>query len=133
VLNGLLSWLFISLGLGIDGVALGTVLAHFIFSVVTIGYVYMHFREPLSACFRFLGFVYAPFVYAGVLLFVLEQAPLFAGEGVWERVLLTALQVAVFSAAFALVFLLVRKHAVFTRLMDSLPRMRRRAPPAAVG
>lgn len=119
--NGAFSYFFIRLGWGIDGVAIGTIAAYFIFSAVIIAYALKQFNSPLSENIGFFVKIYVPIIYAAVLLYILDGLVIFAVNGIVDEVLLTAVKVLIFLLSYSLILIPMRKQTAFIRLLDSLP------------
>jgi O-antigen/teichoic acid export membrane protein len=72
-LNIALDLLFIRMGLGIEGVALGgTLITYFCYAVATIGYALSHYTNSVGDWIRFFAKLFIPFGYMLVLLFGVE-------------------------------------------------------------
>ena len=71
--------------------------------------------------FRFLGLLYAPIVYASLLIFLLDRTAFFEIHGLVSDLWSTAVKVFVFVLMFALILIPMRKHRAFIRLADSMP------------
>ncbi|HBW21920.1 MAG TPA: hypothetical protein DEF68_00905 [Elusimicrobia bacterium] len=69
-----LDFLFIRMGYGIKGVALGgTLLTYFLYSCIVIGYALSHYVREFRDWIRFFSRLWAPFVYMLVLLWSAEK------------------------------------------------------------
>jgi len=74
-LNIVLDYLFIRLGYGIEGVALGgTLITYFFYSSIVIGYSLLHYTKRFSDLVRYFARLWLPFVYMIVLLWLVELA-----------------------------------------------------------
>ena len=75
LLNIVLDYLFIQLGYGIEGVALGgTLITYFFYSCIVIGYSLFHYTKRFSDWVRFFARLWLPFIYMMVLLWLVEMA-----------------------------------------------------------
>lgn len=127
VLNAVFSYGLIRAGMDIDGVAIGTAVAHFVFSSWTISYLLARFEAGRVERLAFLAKIYAPFLYSVTLLVVLEGVSMPEVSAFWTDVALTAVRMAVFVLLFALILVPVRKDEAFQQLFRSLPIALRRA------
>jgi O-antigen/teichoic acid export membrane protein len=127
VLNALFSYFFITIGWGIDGVAIGTIAAYFIFSTAIIAYALQQFNSPLSENVGFFVKAYLPFVYAAVLLYFLDWLVIAPVDDLVSDVVVTAVKVIIFLVAYSLIMIPMRKQPAFVRLVDHLPVLNFRA------
>jgi O-antigen/teichoic acid export membrane protein len=75
LLNAVLDYLFLQLGYGIEGIALGgTLITYFIYSCIVIGYALSHYTRRLCDWVRFFAKLWLPFLYMIALLWLLETA-----------------------------------------------------------
>jgi O-antigen/teichoic acid export membrane protein len=72
-LNIVLDYLFLQLGYGIEGVALGgTLITYFFYSSIVIGYSLSHYTKRFGDWVRYFTRLWLPFVYMIVLLWFVE-------------------------------------------------------------
>lgn len=72
--NIVLDYLFLKLGYGIEGIAVGgTLITYFLYSCIVIGYALSHYTKQLMDWVRFFSRLWFPFVYMVVLLWFLEM------------------------------------------------------------
>ena len=75
LLNIILDYLFLQLGYGIEGIALGgTLITYFFYSCIVIGYALSHYTKRLGDWVRFFLRLWSPFIYMIVLLWFVEMA-----------------------------------------------------------
>jgi O-antigen/teichoic acid export membrane protein len=75
LLNIILDYLFLQLGYGIEGIALGgTLITYFFYSCIVIGYALSHYTKRLGDWVRFFLRLWLPFIYMIVLLWFVEMA-----------------------------------------------------------
>ena len=75
LLNIILDYLFLRLGYGIEGIALGgTLITYFFYSCIVIGYALSHYTKRLGDWVRFFLRLWLPFIYMIVLLWFVEMA-----------------------------------------------------------
>ena len=73
-LNGVLDLLFLVMGMGINGVALGgTAITYFCYAVALVGYALSHYTRRSADWARFFAKLLLPFAYMVVLLAALER------------------------------------------------------------
>ena len=117
IMNFSISYLFIRLGWGINGVALGTCLSYFVFSTLTIVYTLYQFRSNFFEIFRFLMRIYIPFVYFTFLLMTIDHYFVFSGQGLLADVIFSLKQIIIFFICYSLVFILIWKSPAITKLV----------------
>ena len=70
-----LNYLFLQLGYGIEGIALGgTLITYFFYSSIVIGYSLFHYTKRFGDWVRFFVRLWLPFIYMIVLLWLVEMA-----------------------------------------------------------
>lgn len=75
VLNIVLDYLFLQLGYGIEGIALGgTLITYYFYSCIVIGYALSHYTKELYVWVRFFLRLWLPFIYMMALLWFAETA-----------------------------------------------------------
>jgi len=75
LLNIILDYLFLQLGYGIEGIALGgTLITYFFYSIIVIGYALSHYTKRLGDWVRFFMRLWLPFIYMIGLLWFAEMA-----------------------------------------------------------
>jgi O-antigen/teichoic acid export membrane protein len=75
LLNIVLDYLFIQLGYGIEGIALGgTLITYFFYSFIVIGYALSHYTKRPMDWVRFFVKLWLPFIFMIVLLWFVEMA-----------------------------------------------------------
>ncbi|MFA4934066.1 MAG: oligosaccharide flippase family protein [Candidatus Omnitrophota bacterium] len=75
VFNIILDFLFIRMGYGIEGIAVGgTLLTYFFYSCIVIGYALSHYTRQYKDWIRFFSRLWAPFIYMLILLWSVESA-----------------------------------------------------------
>ena len=73
VLKIILNYTFITLGYGIEGIAIGgTLLTYFIYSIIVIGYAVSHYIKEIKYFLRFFLRLWLPFIYMLILLWIIE-------------------------------------------------------------
>jgi len=73
--NIILDYLFLRLGYGIEGIAVGgTLITYFFYSCIVIGYALSHYTKRLRDWVRFFLRLWIPFIYMIVLLWFVEMA-----------------------------------------------------------
>ena len=73
--NIILDYLFLRLGYGIEGIAVGgTLITYFFYSCIVIGYALSHYTKRLGDWVRFFLRLWLPFIYMIVLLWFVEMA-----------------------------------------------------------
>ncbi|MFA6357083.1 MAG: oligosaccharide flippase family protein [Candidatus Omnitrophota bacterium] len=74
VINIILDFLFIRMGYGIVGIAVGgTLLTYFFYSCIVIGYALSHYTKRCKDWIRFFTQLWIPFVYMLILLWSVER------------------------------------------------------------
>jgi O-antigen/teichoic acid export membrane protein len=63
ILNIILNYIFISRGMGIRGVALGTAISYFLVGTILLGYAVKHLLKNMISVFKFFTRLYLPFIY----------------------------------------------------------------------
>ncbi|MBW1895047.1 MAG: polysaccharide biosynthesis C-terminal domain-containing protein, partial [Deltaproteobacteria bacterium] len=119
--DAILSYTFIVYGWGLEGVAIGTGISYFILSFISLLYALKQFNVKLDEYIKLFALIYAPFLYAFCLLFILDNFIIFNTNGFWNDIFLTTLQIFIFFLMFSIVFIFFRKHMAFKKLIDSLP------------
>lgn len=119
--NALLSYALISHGFGIEGVAVGTVIAHFLFGVLVMSYALRRLRSSFGEICRIAGAVYLPAVYAAILLALLMAFTIGSTATISNALLASAVDVIAFSVLFSLSLLFVRKQPIFLAVARYLP------------
>jgi len=75
VLNIVLDYLFLQLGYGIEGIALGgTLITYYFYSCIVIGYALSHYTKELYVWVQFFLRLWLPFIYMIALLWFAETA-----------------------------------------------------------
>jgi O-antigen/teichoic acid export membrane protein len=119
--KAVLSYVPIALGFGIDGVAVGAVVATCLFGGVIIGYAMSLLRIGIREGSRLFIMMYAPFVYALGLLVVIDNVSLMATDSVGTDIAVTVLKLLLFWLAFSLILLPAhKKHPTFALLYNDL-------------
>lgn len=121
VLNFILNYLFIRLGWGINGVALGTSISYFIFCSAIVWYTLKQFKDNIGNIYKYFLMIYSPFIYSLLLIIGLENLLLFNSMDIWNDMAITSIKILLFFLLYSLIFILVRKHSAFIRLIDHLP------------
>jgi len=121
MLNLLLNYLFIYSGWGINGVAIGTDMSFFVFCSLMNWYALKQFNVSIEEYVRFFLLIYAPFFYASFLIFTIDNFLIFNADGFWKDIIFTSLKIGIFCLMFSLVFIFVRKHSAFVKLINNVP------------
>jgi len=111
-----LSYALIMKGFGIGGVAIGAVAASALFGGALFGYASKLLPMSVSERWRFLVMAYIPFFYALGLLLVIDKVALAAISSVWMDIGITIVKLFIFSLAFALILIPMRRHPTFAPL-----------------
>jgi O-antigen/teichoic acid export membrane protein len=128
MLKFVLNYAFIRLGWGLEGVAMGSGVAYFVFGTLMIWYTFRQFSIPSSDYLKFFLLIYTPFLYTLILLLALDKFSFFMPSGFWNDVVLTIISIAIFFLLYLLVFVFVRKHSAIVKLIDILPPLKRLIP-----
>jgi len=124
VVNGILSYLFIYLGMGIDGVAIGTSISYFALSFLVIQFAMKQFKMKMKEFLGFIILVYAPFIYTAILFFTLKRYCVTGANDLSADVLQTLTIIIIFSFIYSLIFILVRKQSAFQSLFHILKNLK---------
>jgi O-antigen/teichoic acid export membrane protein len=74
IFNIILDFIFIKIGLGIEGVAIGgTVITYFLYSTIVIGYALSHYEKDLKTGIKFFSQLWVHFLYMVVSLFLIDN------------------------------------------------------------
>ncbi len=125
-LNTALTYAFIRMGWGIDGVALGTGLSYGAFSLAVTAFALRQFDRRWREFLRLYGLVLVPFAYAVALLYVGERWLPWHPAGFVGDLGLVLLKLAAFCAMYTPLLLTARAHPAFDRLGALVPRFGRR-------
>jgi O-antigen/teichoic acid export membrane protein len=91
LLNIVLDCLFLWLGYGIEGIAVGgTLITYFFYSCIVIGYALSHYTKQLDVWVRFFLRIWAPFIYMVALLWFTQIAVNFLMSLVKHKSLMVA-------------------------------------------
>jgi len=118
VLTALLNYVFIKLGWGITGVALGSAIAYFLYSssLVAYGLSYFHFR--VGEMLGFFGRIVAPFLYSFGILVVLDLVLKGDSVSLGNDVLITCIKLVIFAIlSIPLLWYINRQTKVVTMLL----------------
>jgi len=121
VLNVTLNYLFVRLGLGINGVAIGTDISNFVFCTLMLWYTLRQFNVTSDEYVRFISLAYAPLLYAFILMYVIDNLLKFSTHGFWNDIALTTMKIAAFSFIYSLIFVFVKRNRAFIKLAENFP------------
>jgi O-antigen/teichoic acid export membrane protein len=125
LLKIILNYSFIRWGWGINGVAIGTGISYFVLSLLISWYALKQFNPEIQEILRFFLFIYAPFLYSLCLLLMLDHFLTFNADGFWNDLIFTSMKTGIFFVLFSLIFVFVRKHSAFIKLIGSLSVLQR--------
>lgn len=86
--NFILNYILIKAGTGILGVALATSITYFCGCTINMTYAWIHYTRRIKEILKFIGIVYLPGVYIGLVLLGLEKI----GDGLTGQVLVNDLK-----------------------------------------
>lgn len=118
LLTAILNYVFIKLGWGITGVALGSAISYFFysFSLIAYGLTYLHFRA--GGVLRFFGQVLVPFVYSFGILVVLDLVLKGDSMSLGNDILITFIKLVIFAIlSIPLLWYINRQTGVVTMLL----------------
>ena len=127
MLNAIVSYTLIAMNWSIDGVAVGTAASYLAYGFSVGWYASIQFGMSLRDYVGLVFLTLAPILYAIILLLVIDNVVGIVASGFWSDVMRTAMKFVIFAVAYSLIFLLVRKHAAFTRLVNFFPDLQARA------
>lgn len=96
ILNVILNYIFISTGMGIKGVALGTVISYFLVGTILLGYAIKHLLKNMISVFKFFTRIYLPFAYTIGIFILLNIFVVKEITTLRDDIQLTALRLLVF-------------------------------------
>lgn len=71
ILNVILNYVFISKGMGIEGVALGTAISYLFLGTILLGYAVKHLLRGTVSIIKFFTRLYMPFIYTiGIFILI---------------------------------------------------------------
>ena len=120
LLNATLNYFFILTGWGINGVALGTDISNFVFCSLMIWYTLRQFSPSAGEHIRFFTLIYAPFLYALILLLAIDDFLSLSTHDFWGDIRDVSFKIVVFSLLFSFIFVIVKSHPVFVKLIGGL-------------
>ena len=123
ILNIIINYSLIRLGMGIEGVAIGTGISYFVFCSTLLWYTMKQYKSTFEEYIKIFLMMYAPFVYALCIIVILDNFFHFLSFGFWMDVRHTVLQLVFFCLCYGFIFVFVRKEAAFVRLFDKFPRV----------
>lgn len=119
-LNFLLNYVFISSGLGINGVAFGTGISYFVFSSIMIWYTFTQFTVPCEEYLKFFLLIYAPFFYTLILLVGMDRFFSLTPSDLLSDLVMTGVKIGFFFVLYFPIFILIRKHSAVSKLTEIL-------------
>ena len=120
-LNFCLNIMFIRVGWGIEGVALGTSITFFVYFCVFIYFALTQFEGEIKEFLAILLSVLIPFAYSILLVLFIENIIKLKIFGLWQDIFLTSLKASLFIILYSIIFLRIRKHSAFIKLVDNSP------------
>lgn len=96
ILNIILNYVFISSGMGIKGVALGTTISYLFLTTIVMGYAVKHLIKEWAALAKFFITLYFPFIYVLSIIFVLNTFMIKNAGGLANDLKLTSLKLLFF-------------------------------------
>jgi O-antigen/teichoic acid export membrane protein len=120
-LNFVLNIMLIRMGWGIEGVALGTGITFFASFCVLVYFALRQFEGDIKEYCNILMSVIAPFLYSILLILCIEVFIKHQIYGLWQDIFLTSLKASLFIGFYCIIFLRIRKHSAFIKLINNLP------------
>jgi len=121
VVNFVLNYIFVRLGWGVNGIAIGTCISYFLFTNMLFFYSLRLFRESFLQSLKFILLTYAPFIYTILLIYCLERIIQVDTTFFWDDIFYSSLKIVVFSVGYSIIFIFFRKHPAVTKLIDNVP------------
>jgi hypothetical protein len=123
LLNSAISYLCIALGFKITGVAVGTSISYFSLSLMSLWYASSRFDFKLFESLKLYFLVFVPFIYMVILLYSLDNIGIDDPGSFQKDVLYTGGKIFCYVLAYSVIFIPVRNHIAFIKLVHSLPAL----------
>jgi hypothetical protein len=101
--------------MGINGVAIGTSITHFIFSTFIMVMTMKQYEDNYLRSCKFISIIYFPFVYALFLILTIDFLFQKKFDWIWQDAIYTLMKFVIFCFLYSLIFFLVRKNTVFKK------------------
>jgi O-antigen/teichoic acid export membrane protein len=118
--NFVINYLFIKVGWGVNGVALGSGITNFIFTSAITWFAFKQFQAKIREIIKFFLIVYFPFLYTLFLVFTIDNIELNV-HNFFGDIVFTIIKLGLFSILYCLIFILIRKHSAITKLTNNVP------------
>lgn len=120
IFNFVLSYYFVTLGWGINGVAIATGVCFFLFSMAILTYALVHFHADAATIFKFFALSYLPFIYCLILLLGIDSLISIQGENFWQDLWDTCIQYLLFALGYSLIFIVIWKQSALVKLRSHI-------------
>ena len=119
-LNFIINYSLIRLGMGIEGVAIGTGLSYFVFCTTLLWYTMKQYKSTFEEYIKFFIMIYAPFAYSLFLIITIDHLFSFCHVGFWTDLKFTIIGLIVFALFYSAILFFIRKNSAFVKLIDNL-------------
>jgi len=119
-INVMLNYILIHQGMGINGVAIGTSITHFVFNFSILILTIKQYEESYSKLFKFLSLIYFPFVYALFLMLSINFLFQKTFDELWSDAIYTATKIVVFCSLYSLILFIIRNNSTLQNLVESM-------------
>lgn len=117
-ISAILNYTFIKLGFGLEGIALGTSISYFIHCTTTLTYAMSQFKAEAKEYIKFFITIYAPFVYASILIIGLDTLSRPSYPSFFSDLKSTSLIIVIFCILYSIIFLFIKNNSTFVKLIE---------------
>jgi hypothetical protein len=118
--NFAINYTFVRLGLGVNGVAVGSGITNLVFASAITWFAFRQFQEKFLEIIKYFLIVYIPFVYTLFLVLFIDNLD-FNSQGIGNDIIITLVKIGLFSVLYCLIFLLIRKHPALAKVINNVP------------
>jgi O-antigen/teichoic acid export membrane protein len=119
-INVILNYILIHQGMGINGVAIGTSITHFVFNFSMLILTIRQYEESYSKLFKFLSMIYLPFVYSLFLMLSINFLFQKTFNELWSDAIYTTMEIVVFCLLYSLILIVIRNNNALHKIVESM-------------